>query len=68
MIISNLAMLEAAIIISRGCKERQSCYDCNLSNICKKDNRSRPPEDWEKLLARYKINRKGGDHTRKEEL
>lgn len=66
--ISNELMLSAALTLAEGCKERQGCLECPLSTICNKRNRHRPPEDWKKLLInKSKINRKGGDHTKKEE-
>lgn len=68
MIISDIAMKEAAIILSRGCMERQGCTECPLRVICHKKNRHKPPVEWEKLLIKkQKVNRKGGDHTKKEE-
>lgn len=67
MNISNEQLLTAALTIAEGCKERQGCLECPMSNICVKKNRHRPPEDWEKLLVgKSKVNRKGGDHTKKE--
>ncbi len=69
MNITDSHMLTAALTLAYGCKERQGCIECPLRIVCHKKNRHKPPCEWEKLLInRLKVNRKGGDHTKKEEL
>ena len=50
MKISDDYMLNAALLISQGCHERQGCELCALHTICSNKNRSKPPEEWNKLL------------------
>lgn len=68
MNVTDRHMLTAALTLSYGCKERQGCTECSLRTVCCIENRHKPPAEWEKLLIKKsKLNRKGGDHTKKEE-